>query len=158
MIDQAQPSTGRTSRRAALHLGAPASADTEFGARSLHSFTHGSDQVQRPVSGSFPRRQSGRVRAVGSVHLNQHTTGSRPYSGVSSRPGSGTGVYTIQQGSGSVACTTSRESEGHAIGMAPMDDILDNYMQTYGVKRLWSGTGGANTLPMTGSTARQTHM
>lgn len=116
--------------------------------------------MQRPVSGVFPRRASGRVRKLGSmndVNRDPSTAGSRPYSGASSRLPSTAGVYSLVQGAEMVdPDAVFEDGSTNKIGMAPLDDILDSYMQTYGVKRLWSGSSGSGQASATVGKSRST--
>mmetsp|Transcript_93 Transcript_93/g.301 ORF Transcript_93/g.301 Transcript_93/m.301 type:complete len:938 (-) Transcript_93:1274-4087(-) len=74
-----------------------------------------------PVAG-FPRRPSARVRSTCKKDLVR-TGSTRSYSG----------VYTIIQGA------SQGMSEPISIS-PPADDMLDDYMQSYSIKRMWSGS------------------
>jgi len=155
-FDQKQPIGGRPGSWNSR----PSAARTEHSPTAVHSLSHGSSEVQRPVSGVFPRRASGRVRKLGSmndVNRDPSTAGSRPYSGASSRLPSTAGVYSLVQGAEMVdPDAVFEDGSTNKIGMAPLDDILDSYMQTYGVNRLWSGSSGSGQASATVGESRST--
>lgn len=114
----------------------------------VHDATH----MYGPVLDSFPRRQSGRVRAAAATTRDASSAASRPHSGAISRPPSGSGVYTIQPAPGIASTAVREQASTLALESARMDDVLDDYMQTYGVTRRWSGNGG-NSRKLSASNA-----